>query len=76
MRFGIFYELQLPRPWEAGDELRLESEVIEVRPLKSRSDVGLVKVRTTTFNQKDVPVQMMVSSLVVPRRQAQPLSQS
>ena len=23
MKFGIFYELQLPRPWEAGDELRL-----------------------------------------------------
>ena len=69
-------ELRWPRPVRPGDELRLESEVIEVRPLKSRSDVGLVKVRTTTFNQKDVPVQMMVSSLVVPRRQAQPLSQS
>ena len=23
MKFGIFYELQLPRPWDAGDELRL-----------------------------------------------------
>src|SRR5258708_36147880 len=23
MKFGIFYELQLPRPWEEGDELRL-----------------------------------------------------
>ena len=23
MKFGIFYELQLPRPWVAGDELRL-----------------------------------------------------
>src|ERR1700726_4885602 len=23
MKFGIFYELQLPRPWEAGDELKL-----------------------------------------------------
>jgi len=23
MKFGIFYELQLPRPWEDGDELRL-----------------------------------------------------
>src|ERR1700712_3418260 len=23
MKFGIFYELQLPRPWQAGDELRL-----------------------------------------------------
>src|SRR5262245_62290059 len=23
MKFGIFYELQLPRPWAEGDELRL-----------------------------------------------------
>ena len=23
MKFGIFYELQLPRPWSDGDELRL-----------------------------------------------------
>jgi hypothetical protein len=23
MKFGIFYELQLPRPWQAGDELKL-----------------------------------------------------
>src|SRR5436305_633028 len=23
MKFGIFFELQLPRPWEEGDELRL-----------------------------------------------------
>jgi acyl dehydratase len=69
-------ELRWPRPVRPGDELRLESEVMEVRPSKSRSDIGLVKVRTTTFNQKDEPVQMMVSSLVVPRRQVSPLSQS
>ena len=23
MRFGIFYEMQLPRPWAADDERRL-----------------------------------------------------
>jgi len=23
MKFGIFYEHQLPRPWREGDELRL-----------------------------------------------------
>jgi hypothetical protein len=27
-----------------------------------------MKVRTTTFNQNDEPVQLMVSNLVVPRR--------
>jgi acyl dehydratase len=69
-------ELRWPRPVRPGDELRLESEVMEVRPSKSRSDIGLIKVRTTTFNQRGEPVQVLVSNLVVPRRQPNPLSQS
>ena len=28
MRFGIFYELQLPRPWQADDELRLYQDAL------------------------------------------------
>src|SRR3984893_14277474 len=28
MKFGIFYELQLPRPWAAGDELRLYQDAL------------------------------------------------
>lgn len=29
MRFGVFYELQLPRPWNDGDEHRLFKEALE-----------------------------------------------
>ena len=29
MRFGVFYELQLPKPWLAGDEHRLFKEALE-----------------------------------------------
>src|SRR5207247_6643902 len=29
MRFGIFYEHQLPRPWEDGAELRLFQEALD-----------------------------------------------
>ncbi|MFI5031476.1 MAG: LLM class flavin-dependent oxidoreductase [Reyranellales bacterium] len=29
MKFGIFYELQLPRPWAAGDEHRLYQNALE-----------------------------------------------
>ena len=29
MKFGIFYEHQLPRPWEPGDEHRLYKEALE-----------------------------------------------
>ncbi len=29
MKFGIFYEHQLPRPWKEGDELRLYQEALD-----------------------------------------------
>lgn len=61
-------EIRWPRPTRPGDTLRLVSEILEVRPSKSRPEQGLMKVRTTTFNQNDEPVQVMVSNLVVPRR--------
>ena len=63
-----FDEFRWPRPVRPGDELWIESEVLEVRPSKSRPDQGLVKVRTTTYNQDDQPVQVNVGNLVVPRR--------
>ena len=65
-----FDECCWPRPVRPGDELRIESEVLEVRPSKSRPDQGLIKVRTTTLNQNDEPVQVLVANLVVPRRVA------
>ena len=63
-------EIRWPRPTRPGDTLRLVTEVLELRPSKSRPDQGLMKVRTTTFNQNDEPVQVMVSNLVVLRRPA------
>ena len=29
MKFGIFYEHQLPKPWREGDELRLFQEALD-----------------------------------------------
>jgi acyl dehydratase len=55
-------------PVHPGDELHLISEILEVRPSKSRPDQGLVKVRTTTFNQNNEPVQITVGNLLVKRR--------
>jgi acyl dehydratase len=65
-----FDELRWPRPVRPGDELRVESEVLAVRPSKSHPDQGLVKVRTNTVNQRDEVVQTSVGNLVVPRRPA------
>ena len=63
-----FDEFRWPRPVRPGDELRIESEVLEVRPSKSKPEQGLIKARTTTLNQNGEPVQIMVANLVVPRR--------
>ena len=65
-----FEELRWPKPVRPGDELHLESEILEVRPSKSRPDQGMVKVRTTTFNQDDEPVQVFTANLIVQRRPA------
>ncbi len=63
-----FDELSWPRPVRPGDELHAKSEVLEVRPSKSRPDRGLIKVQTTTLNQNDEAVQIFTAKLIVPRR--------
>lgn len=63
-----FDDFRWPRPVRPGDELRVESEVLEVRPSKSRPDQGLIKVKTTTLNQNGEAVQISVGNLIVPRR--------
>ena len=61
-------ELRWPRPVRPGDELTVESEVLEIRPSRSRPTQGLMKMRSTTLNQNGEPVQVFVANLVVPRR--------
>jgi acyl dehydratase len=63
-----FDELRWPRPVRPGDELRLHIEVLDVRPSRSRSTQGILKIRTTTLNQHDEPVQISVGNLIVQRR--------
>ena len=60
-----FDEFRWPRPVRPGDELRVESEVLEIRASKSRPDHGVIKVRTTTLNQNNEPVQVSVGNLMV-----------
>ena len=69
---GAGGEVNWPRPVRPGDELTLESEVLEVRPSKSRPKQGLIKVRTTTLNQNREPVQVLIANLIVPRRGGTP----
>ncbi len=65
-----FDNLSWPRPVRPGDELRATSEILDVRPSKSKPDRGMIRVRTTTFNQNDEPVMVFTGNLLIPRRPA------
>ena len=65
---GTGGEISWPRPTRPSDRLRVECEVLEVTPSRSRPDRGMATVRTTTLNQHDEPVQVLVTKIVVPRR--------
>lgn len=65
-----FDGLRWPNPVCPGDELRIESEVLDVRPSKSRPDRGLIKMRTRTLNQDGQVVQELIANAMVPRRPA------
>jgi acyl dehydratase len=61
-------EIRWPRPVRPGDVLRVESEILDVRPSQSKPDRGIARVRNTTLNQNDEPVMIQVAKLIVPRR--------
>jgi acyl dehydratase len=65
-----FDDLSWPRPVRPGDELHAISEILDVRPSKSKPDRGMIRVRTTTFNQNNEPVMVFTGNLLVPRRPA------
>ena len=59
-----------PKALRPGETIRLESEILEVRPSRSRPDRGMVKVRFTTFDSTGDVVQVLVADLVALRRPA------
>jgi acyl dehydratase len=63
-------ELRWLKPVYPGDTLRVEGEVIEVRPSQSRPEMGSTKNRLKVFNQHDEPVMTMVSIGLIRRRPA------
>jgi acyl dehydratase len=65
---GAGGQLAWPKPTRPGDTLRVESEVMEITPSRSRSDRGTVVVRSQTRNQRDEVVQELTARLIVPRR--------
>jgi len=64
-------ELRWPRPVKPGDTLRVQCEVIDVTPSKLHPSRGTVRMRMTTLNQNDQPVQTMIANLLAFRRPEQ-----
>src|SRR5262249_3338609 len=65
---GAGGEIAWPSPVRPGAVLHVESEILEVRPSRSRPDRGGGPVRSGTPHQLGEVVQVFVATLVVPRR--------
>jgi acyl dehydratase len=63
-------DMQWPKPVRPGDELHVETEILQIRPSASKPNQGLLKVRNTTFNQKGEAVLSQTVNLLVLRRSA------
>ena len=51
-----------------GDALIVETEILELRPSRSRPGHGIIRLRNVTTNQRGEVVQTMLASAMVPRR--------
>jgi acyl dehydratase len=65
---GAGGEINWPRPTRPGDLLHVESEILELKPSRSRPDRGMATLRSETRNQQGEVVQTLVAKLVAPRR--------
>ena len=61
-------ELRWLKPVYPGDVLRVETEVLDKRPSRSRADMGSFRSKATVYNQDDVAVMTVISIGLVRRR--------
>ena len=65
---GAGGEIAWPKPTRPDSILHVESEILELRPSRSRPDRGLATIRVETRDQLGEIVQVLIAKLVVPRR--------
>jgi acyl dehydratase len=61
-------ELRWPREVRPGDALTVETEIVDLRPSRSRPGYGIIRLRNITTNQRGEIVQTMLASAMVPKR--------
>ena len=65
---GLGGELAWPKPTRPGDTLRMESEILEILPSRSKPNQAVVKVRSTALNQHGEPVYVFTAKVLVFKR--------
>jgi acyl dehydratase len=65
---GLGGEIAWPKPTRPGDVLRVESEIIEIVPSRSKPNQGIVTVKSTTLNQNGEPVYVFTAKILMFRR--------
>lgn len=65
---GAGGEIEWPRPVRPGDTLTVESEVMAVKPSRSRPERGMITVKSETHNQHGEIVQILTSKMLVWRK--------
>lgn len=65
---GAGGEIAWPQPTRPDDVLRVTSEILEVKPSRSKPERGMVIMRSETKNQRGEVLQILTSRLIVPRR--------
>lgn len=61
-------EMRWTAPVRPGDSLRTESEILGVRHSASRPELGVVRSRTTVYNQRNELVLRSIVSFLAPLR--------
>jgi acyl dehydratase len=61
-------ELRWPKAVRPGDVLTVETEIVDLRPSRSKPNYGIIRLRNVTTNQRGEIVQTMLASAMVPRR--------
>ncbi|MFL9933363.1 MaoC family dehydratase [Paraburkholderia sp. RL18-103-BIB-C] len=67
---GAGGEIEWKMPTRPGDVLHVESEVVDLIPSRSRTDRGMLVLRSRTINQHGEVVQNLTAKLIVARRPA------
>jgi acyl dehydratase len=65
---GLGAETEWPRPTRPGDTLRVDTEILQITPSRSKPNQGVVKVRAVTLNQNNEPVQVLTTKILVFKR--------